>query len=119
MEPDRRTDIISRDRIEELTLITERLVFVSETQSKIIEKHTEWIDSHSDKYHTLLNDLQATKQIVGQWSKEIEKLNTTMDKLVDIVARFRGGWYITTIFGSAAVVAISLTLTILKILGKI
>ena len=112
---ERRADAETRDRIEQLTVALERLVTVTENQNKLIDQHTVWINDHNERYHSLVNDLTTTKHVIGQWSKEIEKLNVTIENLVDIVSRFKGGWITLTIIGSSSLAIASFVLTVLKL----
>lgn len=130
MEIERREDTGLRDRLENLTVALERLLVITENQSRSIETHQRWIDGHENAYHSLDKRVDGLSTAIGSWSSKIDSINITLTKkieeanqilksLVDTIAQVKGGWYLLTIIGTASVSVVSLVLTVLKILGKV
>jgi len=112
---DQRQDDNARDRITQLTISTERLVLISENQSKAIQAHEDWINAHDDKYHHLDLEMKETKMIVANWSTQISEVKDQMKSLVqsinkinDVGLKVKGGWVTTVVFASIFMGLVSL-----------
>lgn len=115
MEADRRQDDVTRDRITQLTVATEKLLVVSEIQSKILDDHTTKISDHDHTLHQLDVEVRESKMMVVNWSNQIIEVKDQIKQLVASITlinqtglKVRGGWITLVVMSSIVMGLVSL-----------
>lgn len=119
---EQRSDSPTRDRLEQLTISTERLVYSIELMQKVVDKHDKWIDSHDSHYHDMKLDVKRTEMIIQTWSNKIDKVEQRIDRLttqlnliVNDGLKVRGGWFVIVTLASVVMGVVS----IIKVFGLV
>lgn len=112
---DRRVDDKSRDRIEQLSITVERLVVISENQSKSIDGLEVWVKKHDEQYHHLDKRMDETTLIVSSWSTQIndvkdqiKSLVSSLNKITEVGLKVKGGWITVILLASTLMGLVSL-----------
>lgn len=128
---ERRSDYLADGKLEQIqkalheqTIITSRLVTISENQSKVLEAQERWREQHEKDFQQLSKEVYASQMQVSTW---VEKLNGVERSLSDLARqvrdlteaglKIRGGWITVTIAAGMVMGAITLVTNIVKLMG--
>lgn len=131
-QDERRRDYLADGKLDQIqqalheqSIITSRLVTISENQSKVLDAQERWREQHEKDFRQLAKEVYASQMQVSSW---VEKLNGVEKSLAELAAqvrdlteaglKIRGGWITVTIAAGMVMGAITLITNIMKVMGS-
>lgn len=122
-KPDGKLDQIQQS-LHEQSLITERLVIITENQQKSIASQEQWREKHENEFQQMSREVYAGQLMVNNWAeklmgveKSLEALAKQVTNLTEAGLKIRGGWITVTIAAGMVMGAVTLVGNIVKLLG--
>lgn len=122
--PDGRLDQIQQS-LHEQSLITERLVIITENQQKSIASQEKWREDHEKEFQIMSREVYSSQMRVAQWAEKLQGVESSLRDLAKQVGsltetglKIKGGWVTVSIAAGMVMGAVTLVGNILKLVGN-
>ena len=121
--PDGKLDQIQQS-LHEQSLITERLVIITENQQKSIAAQEKWREGHEKEFQIMSREVYSSQMQVAQWAEKLQGVESSLRDLAKQVGsltetglKIKGGWITVTPAAGMVMGAVTLVGNILKLMG--
>ena len=84
--PDGKLDQI-RQSLHEQSLITERLVIITENQAKAIQSHEQWREKHEQEFQQMSREVYTSQMTVNNWAEKLMGVERSLEALAKQVTQ--------------------------------
>lgn len=110
--------------LHEQSLITERLVIITENQQKSIASQEKWREDHQKEFQIMSREVHSSQIQVALWAEKLQGVESSLRDLAKQVGSFtetglkiKGGWITVTIAAGMVMGAVTLIGNVLKLMG--
>ena len=132
MSDERRKDYMADGKLDQIqqslhdqSLITERLVIITENQQKSIAAQEKWPEDHEKEFQIMSREVYSSQMQVAQWAEKLQGVESSLRDLAKQVGsltetglKIKGGWITVTLAAGMVMGAVTLIGNILKLVGN-